>query len=155
MSHDEDEFDKPSEVTFLPSWIDFFVMAVLWLVVSSRAGQGQAKQFRPIGKGEKPVPQVVDPQTTTNIDLLQDGTLRLDGKPTISQDLILSLSTESGKRPILVSIETAANGQGALKALIQLQIDLTQAKLWDRVRVQTRSTDSTNNLTRGKAGREP
>lgn len=155
MSHDQDEFEKPSEVTFLPSWIDFFVMAVLWLVVSSRPSQGQGKQLPEWSKGEKPVPKVVDPQPTTKIELLRDGTLRLDGKPTLSQDLIGSLSTESGKRPILVSIDTSANGQGALEALVQLQIDLAQAKLWGRVRVETRPTDSSKPSSRGKAGREP
>lgn len=155
MIHDQDEFDKPSEVTFLPSWIDFFVTVVLWMtVVKSQAHQGQGQQHPQLRKDEKPVTQMVDPAIAINIELLRDGTLRLDGRTIGSQDLIQSLSAGSGKRPILVCINIGPDGQGALEEFTQLQIDLAQAALWDRVRVKKQSTGSSNKSSRAKAGGE-
>lgn len=154
MIHDQDEFDKPSEVTFLPSWIDFFVTVVLYMVVKSQTHQGQGQQLPQLRKDQKPVPQMVDPATASNIELLRDGTLRLDGRSIRSQGLIQSLSAESGKRPIVVCINIGPDGQGALEEFTQLQIDLAQAALWDRVRVRKQSTGSPNKSSRAMAGGE-
>jgi hypothetical protein len=156
MIDDQDEFDKPSEVTFLPSWIDFFGTVVLYMTVliKSQAHQVQGQQLPQLRKDEKPIPQMVDPTTASNIELLCDGTLRLDGRTIGSQDLIQGLSAESGKRPILVCINIGPDGQGALEEFTQLQIDLAQAALWDRVRVRKQSTGSSNKSSRAKAGGE-
>ena len=131
--------DRPSELNFPASAIDIFATLLLVVMVNHPAFHVNREKLPPL-KAKPPSPvEPVDNRSGHRIALKADGTVMYQDQPVAIEGLVHRVAAEPHKdRPIQVSLETSPDGRGAMQAWVQLQTDLTEAKLWPRVQVLTR-----------------
>lgn len=69
------------------------------------------------------------------VDLLKDGTLRLQGRPIDREQLVNELGSPTLSAKAISLRVDSEDGQGPLTELLQLQASLAEAKLISRVRL--------------------
>lgn len=144
--------DNPAELSFPASGIDIFATLLLVVMVNHPAFHVNRQKLPVLQPKPATAPRPVDGRSGYRIELKGDGTVAYEGKPVSLDGLARRLAAEPHRdRPIQVSLETTPDGRGAMQAWIQLQSDLTEAKLWNRVQVLTRFKQP----RKSKGGTEP
>lgn len=121
--------------------IDVFGLTLLFTLLKSQFMVERVELPALTQPTEASVVTPTDSPPGIQIALMANGDVIYRGEPVAVKDVSARITAEADQdRPILLCIETTPEGIGPLTALLQVQTDLTNAGIIDRVQVLSRTT---------------
>ena len=129
----------PHTLTTPLAMLDFFTQCMVLLFLAQLKASPVDAHKLPALRVDQGDHAKTSPPEGCRLTLNSEGKMTYENQPVDRDGLLRLLKTEEDtRRPVLLIAETADRGQGALEAFVQMQLDLSKAGLWDRVRVMTR-----------------
>jgi hypothetical protein len=135
---------KSHALTSPLAFLDFFTQCTVVLLIAVQTNPAALAQRLPaLPREEKCGRAAVEPGSLPGhrLALAADGTLTCDDRRVEHRELVQSLQADTDKnQPVFLTVGMADRGQGAIEAFLLLQVELSDAGVWNRVRVMTQDT---------------